>query len=49
MVEKPDHVIVHPVTKCELCGRSLCDIGASNHELRQVFDLPPIKVEVFEH
>ena len=49
MVEKPDHVIVHPVTKCELCGRSLCDIDASNHELRQVFDLPPIKVEVFEH
>lgn len=49
MVEKPDHVIVHPVAKCELCGRSLCDAKALKHERRQVFDLPPIKVEVFEH
>ena len=49
MAEKPDHVIVHPVPKCELCGRSLCDTEASNHERRQVFDLPPMKVEVFEH
>ena len=24
MAEKPDHVIVHRVTKCETCGRGLC-------------------------
>jgi transposase len=49
MAENPDHEIVHPVTKCELCGRSLCDEEVANYERRQVFDLPPIKVEVFEH
>jgi len=49
MAENPDHVIVHPVTKCESCGRSLCDEEVASHERRQVFDLPPIKVEVFEH
>ena len=49
MAENPDHVIVHPVTKCESCGRSLFDAQVASHELRQVFDLPLIKVEVFEH
>jgi len=49
MTEKPDHKIVHPVTKCESCGRSLCDEKAASYERRQIFDLPPIKVEVFEH
>jgi transposase len=49
MAENPDHVIVHQVDKCESCGRSLCDEEVANYERRQVFDLPPIKVEVFEH
>ncbi|RPH74990.1 IS66 family transposase [bacterium] len=49
MAEKPDHEIVHQVTKCEFCGLSLRDEDAMKYERRQVFDLPPIKVEVFEH
>ncbi len=49
MAEKPDHEVVHQVIKCEFCGRSLCDAEAASYERRQVFDLPPIKVEVFEH
>jgi len=49
MVEKPDHEIVHQVTQCQSCGRSLCDTQAADIERRQVFDLPPTTVEVFEH
>ncbi|MHB8119812.1 MAG: IS66 family transposase zinc-finger binding domain-containing protein [Methanothrix sp.] len=49
IAEKLDHEIVHQVAKCETCGRSLCDEEVANYERRQVFDLPPIKVEVFEH
>ena len=49
MAEKPDREIVHQVARCEFCGRSLCDVEATNYERRQVFDLLPIKVEVFEH
>ena len=36
MTDKPDHVIVHPVNKCETCGRSLCDAKAVSYERRQV-------------
>jgi transposase len=49
MAEKPDYKIVHPVTQCETCGRSLCNAKVANFKRRQVFDLPSIKVEVFEH
>ena len=49
MVENPDHEIVHRVIECEFCGQSLCNAEAANYERRQVFDLPSIKVEVFEH
>ena len=49
MVDCPDHVTVHKVSTCRGCGRSLKDTQATGYRKRQVFDLPPIKVEVEEH
>ena len=48
-VETPDHVIVHPVAVCLRCGTELGTLPASDYEGRQVFDLPPLQLEVSEH
>ena len=48
MVDNPDHTIVHRVSRCNKCGSSLEETRAPGYERRQVFDLPPIKVETTE-
>lgn len=49
-VETPDRVVVHPLTQCPCgCGGSLEHEPVLRHEKRQVFDLPPQKLEVTEH
>jgi len=48
-VAKPDHVKVHRVLRCKSCQMSLENGPVVEVERRQVFDVPPVKVEVTEH
>lgn len=49
MVERPDDIRVYPVARCSHCCTSLTDVSPSDYEKRQVFDVPPVCVEVTEH
>lgn len=49
-VEKPDHTVLHKITLCPCgCGADLSRCRIVRLERRQVFDLPPQKLEVTEH
>lgn len=48
-VEAPDQVTVHAVEECDHCGEQLKEVEAEDLERRQVFELPPVHVEVTEH
>ncbi len=49
MVEKPDYILVHKVKDCKGCGCSLENTEVKDYEKRQMFDIPPMKIEVTEH
>ncbi len=49
MVEKPAHIRIHRVEACAHCGHSMKRRKAIGEEKRQVFDVPPLKIEVTEH
>jgi transposase len=49
LVGQPDHLIVHAAKECRLCGSSLKGGEVVKCERRQVYDLPPLKIEVTEH
>lgn len=49
MVAEPDQVVVHPVTVCPHCQTDLEAVEAASHSQRQVFDLPPTRIEVTAH
>ena len=49
MVEQPDHVRVHQVSQCPHCATDLQPVERCEVERRQVFDIPPVRVEVTEH
>jgi transposase len=49
MVDEPDDMLLHPVTNCPHCQTALSDSEPVGYEKRQLFDVPPIRLEVTEH
>jgi transposase/uncharacterized coiled-coil protein SlyX len=45
----PDSVIIHGAARCHCCDKSLSGAAVSGYECRQVFDIPPIQMQVTEH
>jgi transposase len=48
-VEVPQHTVIHAVEQCAHCQAVLNQVPAQGYEKRQVFDLPPVSIEVTEH
>ena len=46
---EPDEVVVHTPGACRSCGDDLSNAPVVGGQVRQVFDLPPIELEVIEH
>ncbi len=40
---------MHVADRCTVCGTTLEDVEADDCQKRQVFDIPPVKIEVTEH
>ena len=49
LVAEPDHIEPHPVVACPHCQTDLGTIEPIGHAKRQVFDVPPVRLEVTEH
>ena len=47
--ENPDEILTYTVENCDICGTSLKDIPVERIIIRQVIDIPEIKVKVIEH
>lgn len=48
-VADPNHIITHALEQCPDCSQSLAHKSVQRIIKRQIFDLPPINVEVTEH
>ena len=49
MVEKPDNYEYHKVSTCKNCGSNLANTSVSKIQRRQVYDIPPLNIQVTEH
>jgi transposase len=49
LVDDPDQTVRHEPGACTLCGIDLAGAEEVGVERRQVFDLPPMRVQVVEH
>jgi len=49
MVDHPNHTKTHSPPVCTGCGYGLENVAVLDMERRQVFDLPPLAIEVTEH
>jgi len=48
-VAQPHHTRTHPVNHCPHCQVSLEDVPVHGYAKRQVFDVPPVQIQVTEH
>jgi transposase len=49
MVSEPNDIVSHRLETCPTCQHDLRGAGVEKLEKRQVFDIPPIKIQVTEH
>ena len=47
--DNADEIKIHGIDKCDICGESLQDVTPERHIIRQIVDIPEIKVKVIEH
>lgn len=49
MSDKPDHIEPYHLDRCPHCQGDLSNVSSSGYVRRQVFDVPPVGLEVTEH
>jgi len=49
MVDDPDETVIHKVNECSHCHTSLEDEETKDYEIRQTFDIPPVRLHSTEH
>jgi transposase len=45
----PDQLETHRLSRCPHCASDLSAVAANDHVRRQVYDVPPVQIEVTEH